>query len=126
MKFKKGDKVRRKVGTGDCYSAIEGVAYIIDDDFSIGSKEGNKCSCTGDWELVTNNITNMSIIQKFALAFKKEPEKSFVKAGITNSDDFLTEDGLKIFLAWMLKKHGEEFKTDVVDGLLEEIAKEDK
>jgi len=45
-----------------------------------------------------NNLTqtNMSnVTEKFALAFKKEPERSFRKAGITNGDDILTPDESK-------------------------------
>lgn len=62
--------------------------------------------------------TQMNIKEKFALAFKSEPEKSFRIAGITNGDDFLTEDGQKIFLSWLLKKYGNDFKKEVVDELL--------
>ncbi len=61
----------------------------------------------------------MDIKEKFALAFKSEPEKTFRKAGITNGDDFLTSEGQNIFLSWLLKKHGEEFKKEVVDLLME-------
>ncbi len=66
-----------------------------------------------------NNI-NMNIKEKFALAFKSEPEKTFRKAGITNGDDFLTDDGQKIFLSYLLKKHGVDFKKEVVDELVKE------
>lgn len=65
----------------------------------------------------------MSIKESFALAFKNEPEKSFRKAGITNGDDFLTEDGQTIFLSWLLKQNGEAFKKEVVDALLVEADK---
>ncbi len=66
------------------------------------------------------NSNSMTIKEKFLLAFKTEPEKSFRKAGITNGDDLLTEEGQVIFLSWLLKKSGEEFKKEVVDGLLAE------
>lgn len=66
----------------------------------------------------SNNIINMNIIQKFSMMLKGEPEKSFFKAGITNSDYTFTNDGKEIFLQWLLKKNGELFKTEVVDGLL--------
>lgn len=66
----------------------------------------------------TNKI--MTITNKFALAFKKEPEKSFIKAGITDNEGFLTVDGGKIFLSWLLKKNGDAFKAEVVDDLLKE------
>ncbi len=62
--------------------------------------------------------TMTSVTEKFKLAFMKEPEKSFRKSGITNGDDFLTEDGVQVFLGWLLKKHGDDFKKEVVDDLL--------
>lgn len=73
-------------------------------------------------ELVeSNNInSNMSIKQKFAEIFMSEPNKSFRKAGITNSDYSLTTEGQDIFLQWLLKKNGDAFKTEVVDELLKE------
>jgi hypothetical protein len=66
----------------------------------------------------------MNILEKFTIALKSEPEKTFRKTGITNGDYFLTTDGEKIFLSWLLKKNGELFKTEVADGLLKDI--EDK
>lgn len=64
--------------------------------------------------------------ETFALAFKAEPEKSFRKAGITNGDDFLTDDGQKIYLSWLLKQNGADFKKEVVDPILEQMDKETK
>ncbi len=69
----------------------------------------------------SNNLNpfNMSDIkEKFALIFKAEPEKSFRKAGITDGDDLLTEDGQSIFIKWLLDKNGNDFKKEVVDELL--------
>lgn len=66
------------------------------------------------------NKTSMNIKEKFKLAFMKEPEKSFRKTGITNGDDFLTEEGVQVFLGWLLKKHGDDFKKEVVDDLQKE------
>ena len=73
-----------------------------------------------------NNLTNMNMQEKFVLAFKSEPEKTFRKTGITNGDDILTDDGMKIFLSWLLKKNQVEFKKEVADNLLEEQEKEEK
>ncbi len=65
--------------------------------------------------------TMPNIKEKFVLALTKEPQKSFRKAGITNGDDLLTDEGTKVFLTWLLhKKYADEFKTEVVDDLLEE------
>ena len=68
----------------------------------------------------------MNIKEKFLTSLKSEPEKSFRKTEITNGDDLLTEDGKIIFLTWLLKKHGDEFKKEVVDELLKEKEKEEK
>ena len=62
----------------------------------------------------------MNLKEKFVQVFLKEPEKSFRKAEITNGDGILTTDGQSVFLGWLLKKHGDEFKTEVVDELLKE------
>jgi hypothetical protein len=79
-------------------------------------------------EILNNdNIQSMPNIQeKFILAFKSEPEKTFRKTGLTNGDDILTEDGIKVFLSWLLKKNQDAFKTEVADNLLADIEKEKK
>ncbi len=70
-----------------------------------------------------NNKT-MNIKESFILALTKEPQKSFRKAGITNGDDMLTDDGVKIFLTWLLNKQADLFKSEVVDGLLADMKEE--
>lgn len=70
--------------------------------------------------LLFKNNKIMDIKEKFILAITKEPQKSFRKAGITNGDDLLTSDGQTIFLTWLLEKHQEEFKKEVVDDILKE------
>jgi len=74
-----------------------------------------------DMKLINNK---MKTTEKFVLAFKSEPEKSFRKAGLTNGDDLLTEDGVKIFLGWLLRKNGDDFKNEVVDDLLKDDNKD--
>ena len=69
--------------------------------------------------IINNNMTKLT--EAFSLAFKSEPEKSFRKAGITNGDDLLTDDGTKVFLGWLLNQNKAQFKTDVVDGILKEL-----
>jgi len=75
--------------------------------------------------LIDKKMSQMNIKEKFTLAFKSEPEKSFRKTGITNGDDFLTDDGQKVFLSWLLKKNGADFNTEVVQDLLKDIEKEE-
>ena len=84
-----------------------------------------RCMSEDQLELVeesinSNKVINMNIIQKFALALKAEPQKSYQKAGITDSSDMLTEDGTKIFLTYLINKDTD-FKTQVVDELLKEV-----
>lgn len=84
----------------------------------------DECSCCYKIQhfklLETNQNKIMNIKELFALSFKKEPQKSFVKAGITDSNDMLTTDGQEIFLTYLLNKNGDAFKTEVVDALLAE------
>lgn len=75
-----------------------------------------------------NNLTKnfmSSLVKKFQSLLLPEPEKTFRKAGVTNESDALTNEGHELFLAFLLKKHGTEFKTEVVDVLVKE-EKEDK
>lgn len=70
---------------------------------------------------------NMNIIQKYALVLTKEPQKSFRKAGITNGDDILTEDGQKVFLSWLLHaKYADDFKKEIVDDMLKDLEEDKK
>lgn len=124
MKFKVGDRVRAKrnapyyVTTNGWEGTVKSVDnnHFQADHFNHLEYE--------HFELISStNKSTMNIKEKFALAFKQEPEKSFRKAGITNGDDLLTEDGRQIFESWLLKKHGDEFKKEVVDDLLKDEEK---
>lgn len=90
------------------------------------SKGSSGCSCHENWELCessNNKLTNkiMDIKEKFILALTAEPKKSFRKAGITDGDDMLTSEGQSVFLNWLLHSvYAEQFKTEVVEGLLKE------
>lgn len=57
----------------------------------------------------------MNLIEKFAFAIKKEPEKSFIQKGITNMGGTLTPEGQQLFNAFLIGKFGDEFKKNVVD-----------
>lgn len=59
-----------------------------------------------------------SLSEKFIIAMTKEPKKSFRELGITDGDDFITTDGQKIFLTYLLNKFQEDFKKVVVDEIL--------
>lgn len=132
MKYKKGDRVVLnkdgiKVGCGISWIDKKCAYLVITSEngssysytaYSKDGEKGNSCSgCLSDihFELLNNNTINMK--EKFLSLFLKEPEKSFRKAGITGDSGFLTDEGQAVFLQYLLSKHGEEFKKEVVDDL---------
>ena len=137
MKFKQGDRVRVKkyIEVPSCTQQPEkGHEYtlvkIYDSNYHDGgvlwelSDNGVQKYSYEKGLILANNKNNMNIKEKFITAFLSEPEKSFRKTGLTNGDGFLTEDGQEVFLGWLLKQNGAQFKTDVVDDLLKEQEKE--
>lgn len=69
------------------------------------------------------NKQPMTIIEKIRLAAKTEPEKSFIKAGITNMDGSFTSEGKEAFLSYLLEKNKDDFNTTIVQPLLAEEVK---
>ena len=100
-----------------------------------GTKETD-CNCTpaqlAHCDITVNGNSSKSLTpnrmadlkEKFALIFTSEPKKSFRKAGITDGDNFLTDDGKSVFLAWLLDKLGDDFKKEVCEELLKKEEKE--
>jgi hypothetical protein len=81
----------------------------------------------GEWaehelELV-NTITFMGLIEKGKLLFKSEPERSFIKAGVMDTNGQLTSEGRELWTEFLIRKFGAEFKTEVVDKIIAEDAK---
>ncbi len=90
---------------------------------------GQKCNCGNhsSWVLYPQHYeiieTSMNLLQKFRLSMKGEPEKTFIKAGIIDSDEKFTTEGKELFNAFLLKKFGDDFKKEVVDPLIAEEPK---
>lgn len=134
--FKVGDRVRCVRPFADLKRCVGLTGTVIctgSDGFGVQFDEfidGHNCSGKGkhgycrfgdESEVISlENKTMSKITEKFALALLPEPKKSFRKAGITNGDNLLTEDGMKIFLSWLLTQNEDKFKTEVVDNLLED------
>lgn len=101
--------------------------YIIDNFYDgfcwIGWEKEN--DTYSDYKVLSYKISTMDLKEKVALAFKSEPEKSFIKAGVMNADESLTQDGKDVLLSFLLKKYGKEFKKEVVDVILAEDTKEE-
>lgn len=135
--FNVGDKVKRirggsnsgldigDIGTVESHNGPN-ATYVLSSLGRRGSHDNVNLQLVESFSIKNNNKNMVNIKDSFTLAFKAEPEKSFRKVGVTNGDDFLTEDGQKIFLSWLLKKNGADFKTEVVDGLLADMEKDSK
>lgn len=131
-KFNVGDKVRRlgaggsngSVRPGDivtiAYYTGSGTLRVLEDTARVSHSEKY-------YELVEstskNTILMASLTSKFALAFKGEPEKSFIKAGVLDEKEQFTTEGRQVFEQWLLKKYGNDFKKEVIDPILAEDAK---
>lgn len=124
QKFRKGDRVQRinddngvfKKGMYGTVINPSGVDVKVDGTngyVESGNDQDNLI-------LINQSAPNMNLKEKFAIAFKGEPEKSFIKAGVMNVDESLTEDGQALFLAYLLQKEGNAFKTEIVDPILAE------
>jgi hypothetical protein len=74
-----------------------------------------------------NNLKNklMSLKEEFILTLTSEPKKSFRKAGVIDGDNLATDEGMRIFITWLLLKHyADDFKTEVVDDMLKKEKEE--
>ncbi len=77
--------------------------------------------------LPTNKKSLMTnLISTYKKLTKKEPQKSFFKAGVTDENDNLTNDGEGLFLNYLLEKYGADFKKDVIDEIVAEFEKDKK
>jgi hypothetical protein len=122
--FHEGDRVRQsKKGIkkyGDQSSGGVGTVSCNCSPWSVHWDNGQHYNYYQDEITMVSNMADHSLVQKMALVFKGEPEKSFIKAGVMNPDETLTEEGEKVFLAYLLKQNGADFKTKVVDPILAE------
>lgn len=76
----------------------------------------------GDWVLVKSwdelvEKFGMDTYTKARLALKKEPIKSFIKHGILDENEQLTNQGREVFIEWLLSKHQDEFYKEVVQKM---------
>jgi hypothetical protein len=67
--------------------------------------------------IYTSDKPKMSLIQKFKQLVMSEPQKTFSKFGILDSEGDLTTEGRVLFTQFLLSKFGTEFKADVLDKM---------
>jgi hypothetical protein len=73
----------------------------------------------------TTKVTNMSIISQFKNILRSEPNKTFVKIGILDDKEVLTQDGKDLLLNYLLSKNQDDFNTTVAQPILAEQLKEE-
>jgi len=148
MELKKGDRVRAVFVyfIGEVFSVNENKATIRRDDGKIGSGDYIEGYGTG-WEIMkrdgiwdtggggegtltlisSKSISNktMNLKEKFVLLITPEPEKSRRKSGITDGDDFPTDEGVRAVISWWLKNSPDAIKFDeeIVKPMVKEIEK---
>lgn len=146
--YKKGDKLAlKKKQSTSCGCDTSELEYIIIDnvvtsadggvnyEYSAFNAKGFKfhnCSSCFKTEMLVryknNQFTNMNLTDRMAVVFKGEPQKSFIKAGILDSSEIPTDDGVKLIIAYIIKNDvnsiAASFKKDIVDVILAEQEKE--
>jgi hypothetical protein len=127
--FKIGDRVVRARGgsNGNMHEGDEGTVVGFDGPSVMvqADKDGQSLSHSHDPENldlieVKKSTTMINLKESFVIAFLPEPEKSLRKAGITNGDGILTDEGVKIFLTYMLRKNATDFVQEIVAPMLAE------
>lgn len=106
-------------GDGDYKIAEDRTYYWCDELF-----ESNTTKTNGLFLSFKNPI--MSLVSLYKNLRLSEPQKSFQKAGVTDANGQLTEEGLALFVNYMLDQNGEGFNKDVVQPILEAQKSEEK
>jgi hypothetical protein len=125
-----GDTVERINGSNNgMYTGDQGIVTQIDssdttyltvtDSKSGKASRGDRSSGSSENYRLVPKTNSMTIISDIKIAFKKEPEKTFIQAGIMNMDETFTADGKQAFDAFLNRKFGDDFKKDVVDPIIE-------
>jgi hypothetical protein len=130
MCIKVGDAVKCIAETSTNYKQIGEVTYVGSEEIEVRYDNGELGRGKFKYyELITRNPINtvvskiMGVKESFIVGLTPEPQKSYRKAGITNGDGLLTDDGVKVFLTYLLEKTPQ-FKTDIVDSILEDLKDE--
>lgn len=153
MSFKVGDRVKVKSGrqndvtflgdgrkneygvviVGDKYSTNYGIRFD-EPNYAYHSLDG-KCEPNHGYfvreellVLINEKNSMENLISAFRNLAVGEPQKSFRKLGITDDNDLITQDGVQVFLSWLLtdKEISDRFKKEVVDGLIKEKEAKEK
>lgn len=128
--YKKGDRVKciAPVDGNKDFVGLEG--YIYWDSFemsgtrrlpvTVAFDNGRYWGCELENIKLINEKHMASLQDKVKMAFKSEPTKTLIRAGILDARDNFTAEGVSVFLDFLLAKYGEEFKTKIADVVLAE------
>ncbi len=129
--YKVGNRI---ISIKGLHSGQEGVVSSICDGISIKYDNGDsgyeKNNPEQYYKIISCGEQNkpcakkMSLISKLMLQLKSEPEKSFIKAGVTNADGTLTCEGKELYENWRFQQDAAQFNTDVVQPLLAQMKEE--
>ncbi len=115
--FKEGDIVRMTENCSGCKKGKKYILKYLTNELYVMPELGiYGCSCQRKWKLVSKNnisLTNkiMSTTSKlFKKLTRKEPEKTFVKAGFMDEDEQITPDGKEALEYLLWKANVEELK----------------
>lgn len=131
--FNVGDKVRRKIGTGDCSTAIEGKTYTVfqhnNGYLAIGENMSSTavwaCNCYYNWELISSPEQNKGkgIIKMLNQMMKKlldKDTKTLIKADYMNGDLLLTTKGKESLEAILFEANKIELVKQAEETIVEE------
>lgn len=130
-KFIYTQKMNERKRESDNNGSAEGGAGVatLDEGYyrlkSDGIKIDSYCFNFEVIDLELNNLTktNMNLMQKFKLALRAEPEKTFIKKGIMTEGGELTQEGRDLYLNWLFQENMDDFNDEVVT-LIDEEEKE--
>lgn len=126
--LKKGDLVERIKNNS---SFIKGAPYKVEKDCLETDNESTSLYIEGmgAWDrgnfrkITTKTSIMTNLTKKFRLLTKSEPEKTFIEQGVMDDNENLTTEGRALFEAFLVNKFGTEFKTEVVDKLVDDEKK---
>ena len=132
--FQVGDVVRRINGDndgvmkGDTGKIVRLYKNGFDDFAAIKTDKNSRESSHNILNLVlvksdsNNKINNLmqNLVQKYRLMMAKEPERTFIEAGVMNDKFEMTADGKALFETFLFEKFKGDFKTEIVDKLVAE------
>lgn len=130
--MKIGDAVKCICETSTNYKRIGEVVHVSSDYLEVRYDDGELGKGKIKYYVITCNPINkvvskiMGIKETFLRGLMSEPQKTFRKAGITNGDNLLTQEGTEVFLNWLFQKNSDAFKTEVADVIVTEQQEEKK